>query len=92
MSNNSDDMDEKRQGLKFISIKASDDDIKQKVKKLESRRFQSTTDFVLNNLPAFSVGLIVGALIAIYIIWNEREQRKELKRVLIEYIDKTVRK
>lgn len=32
MSNNSDDMDKKRQGLKFISIKASDDDIKQTVR------------------------------------------------------------
>lgn len=55
------------------------------------RKIPKTTFELLSTAPiAFIAGVIMGAIFIMYTIWNEKTERKELKRDLVEYCDKIV--
>ena len=70
-------------------IESNDSVLNKRVKKLEGKTFEQ---IILGNFKAFMAGLILGALIALYVVWDEKQERKELKKELIEYMEKTVTK
>ena len=57
----------------------------------ELKKDKTPYGVIMKSPVIFVCGLILGALIAMYIICDEKQERKELKRELMEYIDKTVR-
>ena len=68
-------------------IESNDSVLNKRVKKLEGKTFEQ---IILGNFKAFMAGLILGALIALYVVWDEKQERKELRKELIEYVDKAM--
>ena len=88
----SDDSNKKNKKQKYLKSKitAADDGITKRVETLERKGGGTVEQIILNNFKAFCTGLFLGVLIALYTVWNERQERKELKRELIEYVDKSI--
>jgi len=68
-------------------IESNDSVLNKRVKKLEGKTFEQ---IILGNFKTFMAGLILGALMALYVVWDEKQERKELRKELIEYVDKAM--
>lgn len=70
----------------IVGIKADLARIREEVSEL--KKDKTPYGVIMNSPVIFVCGLFVGVLVMGYMLWTEKQERKDLKQDLIEYVDK----